>query len=174
MSLAPSIPLVAGAIAVLVLQGGCVGEATRPSVTNVRLSLSAAPEVGSPSQPVAADVRVTNAGNTRVWHCEGCGCGNGIGFTVLGPEGAEVALRDPNAVLPLCPDGIVPLEPAAALGGRLVFSGTLYVTGHPTFPSPTYPAPPGTYTVIARFSYATRVPGEWLPLERRTTFEWQP
>lgn len=175
MALVPRSAMAAGALAVL-LQAGCAERATRPTVTDVNLSVSASPAVGSPSLPVVADVRVSNAGNTRVWHCEGCGCGNGIGFTVLGPDGVEVWLRDPNAVVPLCADGVIPLEPGRDLGARLDFTGTLYVKGYPDpkWPSPTYAAPPGTYTVVARFSYATSVPGEWIPLERRVTFAWEP
>ena len=173
MALVPRGAVVAGALAVL-LQAGCSGRATRPTVTDVDLSVAASPVAGSPSLPVVADARVSNAGTTRVWHCEGCGCGNGIGLTVLGPDGVEVWLRDPNAALPLCPDAVMPLDPGRDLGARLVFTGTLYANGHPTFPSPTYPAPPGTYTVIARFTYAISVPGEWVPLERRTTFAWAP
>lgn len=37
-----------------------------------------------------------------------------------------------------------------------------------------YAAPAGTYTVIARFSYSTSAPGEWVTLERRATFDWVP
>jgi hypothetical protein len=33
--------------------------------------------------------------DTRVWHCGGCGCEDR--FKVLGPDGSEVALRDPKA-----------------------------------------------------------------------------
>jgi len=173
MTLVPRVAIVAGALALL-LQAGCAERAMRPAVTDIDLSLAASPAVGGPSLPVVADVRVSNAGNTRVWHCEGCGCGNGIGLTVLGPDGVEVWLRNPNAPVPLCPDGFTPLEPGRDLGARLVFTGTLYATGPPTWPPPTYPAPPGTYTVVARFSYATSVPGEWIPLERRVTFAWEP
>ena len=167
----PRVAMVASALAVL-LQAGCGGRTTRPAVTDVGLSLNISPAVGTPSPPVVADARVRNTGSARVWHCEGCGCGNGVGVTVLGPDGVAVWLHDPRALLPACPDGAVPLEPGGDLGGRLVFTGTLYVAGHPTFPSPTYPAPPGMYTVIARFSYSTSVPGEWIPLESRATFAW--
>jgi hypothetical protein len=165
--------MVVGALAVL-LQSGCAERATRPIVTDVDLSLAASPAVGSPSLPVAADVRVSNVGNTRVWHCVGCGCGNGIALTVLGPDGVEVLLSDPNAPMPLCADGSEPLEPGGDLAGRLVFTGTLYEQGSQERPTPTYDAPPGTYTVVARFHYATSVPGEWIPLERRVTFDWVP
>lgn len=169
----PRVVVVVGAAAIL-LQAGCAGRATRPNVTGVNLALAVSPAEGSPSLPVVADVRLSNVGTTRVWHCEGCSCGNGIGFTVLGPEGGEVWLRDPNAQLPACPDGVTPLEPGQALGDHLVFTGALYESGQPTWPSPTYLAPAGTYTVVARFSYATSVPGEWVVLERRARFAWVP
>jgi hypothetical protein len=169
----PRVVAVVGALGIL-LEVGCAGRATRPTVTAVNLALAASSAEGSPSVPVVADVRLSNVGTTRVWHCEGCSCGNGIGFTVLGPDGDEVWLRDPNAVLPMCPDGVTPLEPGQALGDHLVFAGTLYEAGQPTSPSRTYPAPAGTYTVVARFSYATAVPGEWVVLERRASFAWVP
>jgi hypothetical protein len=92
---------------------------------------------------------------------------------VFGPGGAEVLLRDPNGPFPLCADQIVRLEPAGTVGSRVVFSGVLYTAG-PSIPAPTYSAPPGTYTVVAAFGYATRVPGEVGRLSRRTTFDWQP
>ena len=173
MSLATRAAAVVGALAVLV-QAGCATRATRPIVTDIRMSLAVAPSAGGPSRPVVADVRVTNVGTTRVWHCQGCGCGNGIGLSVLGPDGAEVAISDPNVPHPACADGPAPFDPTRILERGFTFSGTLYVLHSPTFPSPTYPAPPGTYTVIASFGYSTSATGERLPLERRTTFDWQP
>ena len=160
-------------LALLVLQAGCAKEGTRPAVTQVQLSVAAGPAMGSPSRPVAIDVRATNVGNMPVWRCEGCGCGNGIGVTVLGPDGAEVLLRDPNGVHPLCADGMVRLEPAGTIESRVVFSGLLYMAG-PSIPTPTYPAPPGTYTVIASFGYGTRAEAEVAHLSRKATFDWQP
>jgi hypothetical protein len=169
--------IVACTLAIL-LQGGCAGEVTRPSTTDVDISLVVSPRVGSSISPVVADVRITNSGNLRVWHCEGCSCGNGIELTVLGPDGTMVWLRDPKAVGPACPDGFAPLEPSRDVAGRLVFTGTLFMTDQPTVPSPTYPAPAGAYTVVARFSYETSAPGapggNWTPLEQRATFTWVP
>jgi hypothetical protein len=114
--------------------------------------------------------RVTNAGDTRVWHCGGCGCEDS--FKVLGPDGSEVSLRDPKAAGPLCPVGIVPLEPEQTLEASDSFTGVLYERESPTLPSSTYPAPSGTYTVIAAFEYASSVPGEWVRLVKRTSFVW--
>ena len=172
MALLPRVAVVAGVLAVL--QAGCAEKTTRPAITAVTLSLATSPAVGNPSQPIVADVRVRNVGDTRVWYIEGCGC-DAISLRVLGPDGLEVLLRDPKAPGPLCPCGNIPLESRHSLGGRFgFFTGTLYVADSPTWPSPTYSAPPGTYTVIARFSYAASVPGDFLALERRTTFAWAP
>jgi len=172
MAMLPRVAVVAVALAVL--QAGCAEKTTRPAITAVTLSLATSPAVGNPSKPISADVRIRNVGNTRVWYTDGCGC-DAISLRVLGPDGLEVLLRDPKASLPLCPCGFIPLESRQSLGGRFdFFTGTLYVADHPTWPTPTYAAPPGTYTLIARFSYATSVPGEFLPLERRTTFTWAP
>lgn len=161
-------------IAVVVLECGCGQEPTRPAVTDVRLAVTATPDVSGPSAPISMRALVTNAGKTRVLHCSGCGCGNGISIVILGPDGSEVALYDPNAPAPGCADGLdQPLEPAGTLEGGGSFTGVLYQRGFPTYPSPTYTAPSGTYTVIATFAY--RPPsGEWVELARRTTFVWLP
>ena len=153
---------------------GCGKEPTRPAVTDVKLAVTATPDVGAPSTPTSIRVHVRNVGNTRVLHCYGCGCGNGVSIAILGPDGGKVALYDPNAPLPACADGLdVPLEPAGTLEGGASFTGVLYQRGFPTYPSPTYAAPSGTYTVIATFAY--RPPsGEWVGLARRTTFVWLP
>ena len=159
-------------IAGLVVESGCGKEPTRPAVTDLRFAVTAAPDVSGPSTPITLRSRVTNAGNTRVWHCGGCGCEDG--FRVLGPDGSEVALRDPNAVGPACPAGFAPLEPAEALEAAGSFTGVLYERDSSTRPSSTYPAPSGTYTVIAAFEYASSVPGEGVRLVRRTSFVWLP
>ena len=161
-------------IAGLVVESGCGKEPTRPAVTDVRFAVTAAPDVGGPSAPITLRSRVTNAGNTRVWHCSGCGCEEGFSIRVLGPDGSEVALRDPNAVGPACPRGVVPLEPAETLESAGSFTGILYERDSPTRPTPAYPAPSGTYTVIAAFDYASSVPGEWVRLVKRTSFVWLP
>jgi hypothetical protein len=172
MALLPRVAVVAGALAVLL--AGCAEKVTRPAITAVTLSLVTSPAVGNPSQPIVADVRVRNVGDTRVWHSAGCGC-DPISLRVLGPDGLEVLLRDPKAIGPACPCWFAPLESRQSLGERLVlFTGTLYVADDPTWPTPTYAAPPGTYTVIARFGYSTSVQGDFLTLERRATFEWAP
>ena len=161
-------------LAGLVVESGCGKEATRPAVTDVRFAVTASPDVGGPSAPITLRSRVLNAGNTRVWHCSGCGCEDGFSIRVLGPDGSEVALRDPNALKPLCPDGVVPLNPAETLEAADSFTGVLYQRDSPTPPSTTYPAPSGTYTVIVAFEYASTVPGESVRLVRRTTFVWLP
>ncbi len=115
MALLPRITMLAGALAVL--QAGCAEKTTRPVITAVTLSLATSPAVGNPSQPIVADVRVRNVGDTRVWYTEGCGC-DAISLRVLGPDGLEVLLRDPKALGPLCPCGSIPLESRQSLGGR--------------------------------------------------------
>ena len=167
-----AVPL-AGLVLVL-WNTGCARETTRPPVAQVRIALSPTPSTGGPSHPVALVVRVTNAGATRVWHCECCGCGNGIHVTVLGPDGQTVALHDPNAIGPACPDGEVPLLGGGALEAHEAFTGTLFERDSHSAPSPTYPAPAGTYTAIAGFSYTTVPGGEGISVERRATFVWKP
>jgi len=164
---------------ILVLLVGCSQTVTRPSPPDVRLSVTASPAVAQPSEPAAIELSVRNAGNATVWHCEGCGCGNGSAIAILGPDGIEVALTDPWGPYPACAereDAV--LEPGGALESRFVFDGTLFKRDSPTFPSPTYTALPGTYTVIARFKYSATSPKnqigvERITLERRTTFIWR-
>ena len=55
---------------------------------------------------------------------------------------AQVALRDPNALGPDCPDGIVALEPRGTVEAGASFTGILFRRDVRTFPTPTYPAPP--------------------------------
>ena len=162
------------AVAVAALSG-CGREVTRPAVTDVHFSLSASPETGSPSSPVTLRTQVSNVGDTRVWHYVECGGGNAISVEVLGPDGRRVALDDPKAVGPACPPGMAPLEPGVTFERGSVFTGVLYEQDSQVFPTPTYPAPPGTYSVIAWFGYRTMGPwdGPDVALERRTSFEWQ-
>ena len=160
----------------LVVESGCGKEPARPAITDVRFTATATPEVGGPSAPITVRGHVTNAGYTRVWHCDGCDCEDGF-IKVLGPDGSEVALRDPKAVGPACPPGFAPIEPGETLEPSRSFTGILYQRDSPEVPTPTYPAPAGTYTVIAAFAYLSGEPGvsrEWIQLEHRITFVWQP
>ena len=157
----------------LLVQSGCARKTTQPSVTQVDISVAASPATGSPALPVVADARVVNTGNTNVFHCVGCGCGNGLNFTVLGPDGNAVLLTDPHAPVPLCGDWFAALEPGSGLANRLTFTGTLYTPGSPGYPSPTYEAPAGTYTVVARFIYRHESETA-VTVERTTTFVWEP
>ena len=165
----------AATLALLALASGCTKSPTRPPVTEVRLSLAVQPSVGGPSSPISMVVSALNAGGTQLWHCEGCGCGNGVSLTVLAPDGTPVAPSDPRLPQPLCPDGAVPLRPGDVLtnGGR--FTGVLYVTDSPTPPSPTYAALPGTYTVVASFGYSMSAGVGWpIGITRVATFVWKP
>lgn len=169
------VSFVACGLVLFALAAGCAKDTTRPPITDIRLTLDATPETGDPSHPVTLDARVVNPGDIRMWHCEGCGCGNGIGLVVLSPDGEKVELQDPRSSLPMCPDGAAPLESGGHLDARIVFNGTLYVRDHPLFPSPTYPAPPGTYTAIVGFSCQQQwLSGNYVSVGRRTTFVWQP
>jgi len=79
-----------------------------------------------------------------------------------------------NALQPGCQDRVdEPLEPAMTLERGDRFTGVLYQRGIPTYPSPTYAAPSGTYTVITTFAYQPPS-GQWVELARRTTFVWLP
>jgi hypothetical protein len=153
---------------------GCSKSATRPATPDVRLSVTASPAAGRPSEPTTIELSVRNAGDATVWHCEGCGCGNGSAITILGPDGNEVVLTDPLNPVPACADRVnAALDPGGVIESHLVFEGTLYVEHSPTYPSPTYAAPPGVYTVVARFDYWPPMnASEQTKLERRTTFQW--
>ena len=153
----------------------CARDETRPEITDIRLTLLATPSVADAAHPVTVSVRVANAGSTRMWHCQGCGCGNGISIVLLGPDGATVLLEDPRRGLPMCADGPSALDPGGVLSGGAVFTGKLFTRDSPTFPSPTYAAPPGRYTVIAGFSYEREwLSGSSMSREERTTFTWRP
>ena len=167
-------PAVAAALILLALAVACSKSPTRPPVTEVRASVTVEPSTGSPSNPVTMVFRAENAGTTQLWHCSGCGCGNGTSVTVLGPDGIAVALSDPLAVRPLCPDGDVPFQPGEVLGNGARFTGVLYVKDSTVPPSPTYAAPAGRYTVVATLTYAASHPGEAIGITRRATFDWIP
>src|SRR5438552_16226462 len=99
---------VATAAVFLALASGCAKAPTRPATADIRLSVSTLPSMGDPGHAVSIEIRVVNSGKAEVWHCDGCGCGNGISLKVLGPDGAPVELNDPRAFLPPCPDGLTP------------------------------------------------------------------
>ena len=150
---------------------GCAKSPTRPSATDIRFLLNIQPRAGGLKEPISIVIRAVNAGNTRVLRWEGCGCG-AIYFGIMGPDGAPVALYPrSSSPPPLCPCGPVPFEPntEVEVGGR--FTGVLYDGASP---SQAYAAPPGTYTVVARFMYRTSIEGESIQLERTATFVWDP
>jgi hypothetical protein len=176
---------VVAATLTLIVVSGCSESLTRTAkpesnepilgVPAVELTVSALPPVGGPSQPISIESRAVNATGSGFWHCQGCGCGNGMTLTILGPDGSPVALRDPREEPPLCPDTMVPWASNASVESRLPFTGTLYETNPSGFPpTPTYDAPAGTYTVVARFSYAGSSAGQTIPVVQTTTFQWQP
>jgi len=169
---------VAVTLALSALVSGCSTNPTRPADPYVQMSLTVQPFAGSPSNPISIILRAVNAGVTPVWHCDGCGCGNGTYFKVLDPSGTVVALYDPNGPKLGCPDGPVVLPPDSVLKNHESFTGVLYVTDSHDYPSPTYPAPAGKYTVVAEFFYAKSswesYRGESIRVERKATFTWVP
>lgn len=167
-------PVVAVTLALSALLSGCTKNPTGPPATDVQLSVSVQPSAGSPSIPVSMSLRAVNAGATQIWHCSGCSCGNGTQFTVLGPNGTEVAMFDPNSPSLGCGDGPIALAPGGVLENGRSFTGVLFVTDSHDYPSPTYAAPAGTYTVLARFFYSKDPTGEWIIVKRAATFTWAP
>jgi len=172
---------------------GCVEEPTRPTglaaphatrergiptFTVIHMFLSASTSTGSPANRVTIRANVVNASSKQVWGSGCCGSAD-IGMTVLGPDGKAVLLSDPRYPFfpPDCPCGPVPLRPGENLSSGFTFTGTLFVPDSPTYPSPTYAAPAGRYTVVARFGYWTEGPRGSRSAavgERSTTFDWRP
>src|SRR5262245_55026250 len=167
------------AVAVMLLLAaalGCGREPTRPALAFIVMSVGATPSTGSPTSPVTLSVSVRNAGPTQVWHSQSL-CDVGIGVWVLGPDGKTVLLSDPKQIRPDCPGyENVPFPPGQNLPGGATFTGTLYVPDSQDYPTPTYAAPAGRYTVVAAFAYRTepRPEAPWIRIERRATFDWQP
>lgn len=161
-------------IAGVVLQSGCEKGPTRPAFTYVRVVVTATPVAGGPSAPVSMNVLITNAGKTTVWRC-GDWCCDPIDLWVLGPDGSPVALRDPNEPLPAMPCGpavYLPIEPKETLRSGGKFTGVLYQRDSTEWPSPTYAAPSGTYTMFGAFTYRSSPSGEPTRVESKTTFTW--
>jgi hypothetical protein len=157
-------------IAGVVLQSGCGNGPTRPAVTDIRIGVSVTPEVGGPSNPVSIRSRLENAGTTTVWYST---CGHG--GAILGPDGSPVAIHDPNSPPPGIPCWYEPLEPGKVFEGAFDFPGVLYQQGTREWPSPTYPAPSGTYTVIVEFGYTTsETGGDFTRVVDSTSFFWVP
>lgn len=156
----------------LVLVLGCGQEPTRPAA-NVWLTLTAVPATGSPAQPVTVEATVRNFGS-EVFHCVGCGCGNGTDFIVLGPDGKAVNLFDPNGPRPACADGSAPLERGMSMTSGRLFTGTLYPDSSSIYPTPTYAAPAGRYTVVATFTYWRGPYVNRVSIRGQATFDWRP
>ena len=159
-------------LALLGLVSACDKSPVRPPAFRILMSVRANPTTGNPSNPVMIEIRIVNAGSRAVWVCAGCGCEGGL--LILGPDGRPVALDDPKEPLPLCPVWNEPFKPGAVFQGARPFRGVLYAQDSPTWPSPTYAAPPGRYTVIVRFRYTLTPGGGGQTVEETTVFDWQP
>jgi len=161
-------------LVVLIVPAGCGDQSTTgPPAVSVFMNVQPAPPAGDAAHPVRLTTSVLNAGAKPIWHVSECGDGPGIGIRVLGPDGTEVLLRDPYA-MPACPDSQRPLEPGGSLALAIDFTGTLYFRSYEPSGERTYPAPPGTYTVVAHFGYSVAGSMEALQVERSVTFEWGP
>jgi hypothetical protein len=155
--------IMSGALAALL--SGC-STPTRPPDSEVTLELSVSPTSAQPGDVVTAEATFSNRGRTTVYYSKGCSTVMGIGFGLLDPAGRPVDLANPR-VQPACADDIVELRPHEEKTATLRFDGTLY-----TYAS-AYPAPVGTYTLIASFAYQrTKDASGTIALERRATFRW--
>jgi len=165
---------------------GCGHGPTQPPVAIVLMSLSATASAplrahlvagASTANRVTLSAKVINAGPTQVWHY-GCCYTPMVGIDVLGPDGKVVLLTDPKIAASLdCPCGPAPFPTGEDRSSSLTFNGTLYVPDSPDYPSPTYAAPAGRYTVIATYAYwvgAAYPQTDVRSVERRTTFDWRP
>jgi len=142
---------------------------TRPVGQDVGLDLVLSAASGGPGEVVTATATVSNLGETAIYHCEGCGCGVGIDLGVLDPNGRPVGVVDPRSPHPTCADDLMALLPKKQKYAVLTFNGTLYdATGSP------YAAPPGKYTIIARFEYQrSAVPGDDVNvLQKQARLSW--
>jgi hypothetical protein len=153
---------------------GCGAIPVRPVLDppNVRLSLALSAGDGSPRKPIIATAVARNAGRETVYHYLGCGC-DGIALGLLGPDGAWVTLTDPCEPFPLCPCGPAPLAPGTALKRSLWFAGDAYrrpAADDPGGPCVRMDAPPGDYTVVARYGFTWN--GKHGLREQRATFHW--
>ena len=154
--------ILAGALATVLR--GC-SSPTQPPDAPVTLELSVSPTSAQPGEVVTGVATVSNRGGTSIHYLEGCGSATWI-FGLLDPEGRPVDLADPR-VQPACVDQRVVLRPHEEKSVTLRFDGTLYAYAS------AHPAPPGTYTLIARFSYQrTQDASTSVVLEKRARFTW--
>ena len=150
----------------LVLAASCTDSndsTAPPEPPRVDLILLMSAPTGHPGEPVTAQAIISNRGGSpATW--SRCSCYDVL--ETLGPDAARVEVRKPQFCTADCQD--VELLPGDRLESMLAFDGTLYNQyGAP------YPAPPGTYTMVARFTWRLH-PRDPSPtdLEQRTTFTW--
>jgi hypothetical protein len=146
----------------------CAVRTTGPiDQTGVRVVVQFSNSSGSPTEPVTVDAEAINDGRASVYHDVPC-AGTVIALDVRGPDGKPVLLRDPR-VLPACPDYCCQeLASHASVKSELAFDGTLYASN-----GQTYKAPPGDYTVMARFDASTQPNGgSTVSGTRQAVFRW--
>ena len=150
------------------LLAGCGSKPTEPAgpeLVDMKLTLSSA--VGGSGQPVTVAADATNFGHRPVLRADGCV--ELFSFDVYGPDGEKVDLLG-SRVLPLCPPGVAELAPGQSVSQELSFTGTLFETGASVS---SYPAPPGEYAVVARFTWwSLRGRAEAVTIGKRVTFRW--
>ena len=117
---------------------------------------------------VEVHAKVTNGqAELPVYYHEGCGDEDGIWFETIGPDGRVVSVTPPGA-RPACATQVAMLPARGRLETTWSFDGTLY-DAH----GQAVAAPPGRYTVIARFRYATSpAPDATVVLEAGAAFRW--
>lgn len=146
----------------------CAVRTTGPiDQTGVHVVIHFSNSSGSPTQPVTVDAEAFNDGRASVYHDVPC-AGTVIGLDVRGPDGKPVLLRDPR-VIPACPDYCCQeLAAHKSVESELGFDGTLYTSS-----GQRYAAPPGDYTVMAKFDATTQPQGgSSLSASRQAVFRW--
>lgn len=158
-------PMSLATTGLVVALAGCGGP-TAPPVSDAALEATL---VRLPDGSVSVHAVATNTGNLKIYpsYAEYCGF---IGMEVRGPQG-DIKRFDPCGplTLPLCipPE---PLRPKESVERRFVFDGRQYGdTCHSL-----HPIPPGSYEVVATFTWAAAAGGPTTSLARSLPFDWPP
>jgi len=121
-----------------------------------------------PDGSVSMHAVATNTGNTAIYltYAEYCAF---IGMSVRGPQG-DVPRDDPcSSIIPLCvlPE---PLRPGKRVERHFVFDGKQYGDTCNSL----HPIPPGSYEVVATFTWSAAAGGPRTTLTRAISFDWPP